>query len=92
MRIERSKLCKKQSSATKSSLPSSTEIESLLQSENRKSSAISAACGMTMEVREELENACDPIRCNNESDSIEIDESDSQSKKKENRKSQQSVG
>jgi hypothetical protein len=78
MKIERSKLCKKKFSTTKCSLPSSIEIEISSQSENTEPSRISTVRGMTMDVREELENAEDSIRRNNESDSIETDESDSQ--------------
>jgi hypothetical protein len=43
---------------------------------------------MTMDVREEPENACGSIRRNNESDSIETDKSDLQSPNRKKPESQ----
>jgi hypothetical protein len=51
------------------------------QSEKQEEPRISSFRGMTMDVREEQENACDSIRHNSESDSIEIDQSLLQPKK-----------
>jgi hypothetical protein len=56
IRIERSKLRKEQPSRAKSSFPSSIAINILSHSENAQPPRISIVCGMTMDVREELDN------------------------------------
>jgi hypothetical protein len=61
---------------------SSTNLMSV-RSENAKPSVISTVRGMTMDGREERENAEESILRNNDPDSIEIDERDSQPRKQE---------